>query len=97
MTSADEIHCLKHVDASNLTAGNNNAIANAYVAYLPLQDDYFVQGLPSEQLARGEFARIPLITGCNLDEGTEFPYPFDVTTDGFTPLHVSEQLHNYIT
>lgn len=81
MTAFDEINCLKTVDIANLTAGNNLAIASAYVAYQPVYDRFFVQDAPSRQLARGEFLNVPFIMGCNLDEGTEFPYPFDVTTD----------------
>jgi carboxylesterase type B len=76
-----QIACLKAASTSDLTAGNNLAIANSYMGYMPVQDDYFLKGVPSSQWASGQYLNVPIITGNNLDEGTEFPYPLTVSDD----------------
>jgi len=35
-------------------------------------DGDFIQDYPSTQLSKGQFVKVPLLIGCNADEGTSF-------------------------
>ncbi|KAG6809174.1 hypothetical protein H0H92_001307 [Tricholoma furcatifolium] len=94
-----------------LQAANSTEILEGLLTSLELSQELFpfdptldgpgglYPDIPSRLFARGEFARIPFITGCNLDEGTLFT-PRTLTTEdqvraqiitNFTPPIVSTQ------
>ncbi|CAO1628976.1 unnamed protein product [Sympodiomycopsis kandeliae] len=86
MTNCTNIPCLRGVDAATLqkavTAINLQSYEYGYPGWVPLKDDYFIQGLPSERYAKGKIANVPIIAGVNLDEGTIFgQWAANVTTD----------------
>lgn len=80
-SSAEQIQCLKSKNTSEITTGNNLVMANAYIPYQPTLDDFFLKQYPSVQWAKQQYMHIPFISGNNLDEGTEFPYPTTVADD----------------
>lgn len=80
-SSSEQIECLKQKTTKEITAGNNLVLANSYIGYQPTLDDYFIQEYPSIQWSKQQYLQVPFITGDNLDEGTEFPYPTTVTND----------------
>lgn len=80
-SSLDQVHCLKQRSTKEIIMANNLVLANSYVPYQPTLDNYFIQQYPSVQWAKQEYLHVPFITGDNLDEGTEFPYPLTVTDD----------------
>jgi carboxylesterase type B len=83
-TTADhneQMDCLRSVSTDKLAMGNNLAIGNSYMAFTPVQDDYFFERLPSTAWEQDLFMPVPVIVGTNLDEGTEFPYPTTVIDD----------------
>lgn len=83
ISASDEaqIACLRSAPSDNLDAANTAAAANQQAPFIPLQDDFFVRGLPSAQFKRGAFPSIPFITGDNVDEGTLFSVPQNITSD----------------
>lgn len=46
----------------------------------PVLDGDFIADYPGNQLADGRFPKIPILIGCNADEGTAFAEP-DINTD----------------
>ncbi|OBZ70961.1 hypothetical protein A0H81_09027 [Grifola frondosa] len=77
--------CLRQTNISTLM--NAYAITTSetseIIPFSPVMDgpDGLIPDLPSRLLAAGKFARIPLIAGTNLDEGTSFVVPRDVTSE----------------
>ncbi|PWN86742.1 alpha/beta-hydrolase [Acaromyces ingoldii] len=68
----DQLRCLRNASSDALNDANSKAASGKQAAFVPLQDDFFVRGLPSAQFKRGAFPDIPYIQGDNLDEGTVF-------------------------
>jgi carboxylesterase type B len=67
-SSADQISCLRRVPVANYT----NAVNQTSGSYSPVYDGDFLPTYNSEQVKSGEFLKVPLIIGSNVDEGTEF-------------------------
>lgn len=76
-----QIACLRKAPSDALNDANSAAAVNQQAPFVPLQDPFFVNGLPSAQFKRGAFPTIPFITGDNVDEGTIFSSPTNITTD----------------
>ncbi|KAL3476626.1 Alpha/Beta hydrolase protein [Aspergillus californicus] len=66
--SSDSIACLRAVSSANFTS----AVENSNGDFGPIYDGDFLQTHSSAQLANGQFAKVPLLTGSNTDEGTGF-------------------------
>ncbi|KAG6886965.1 hypothetical protein C0992_001421, partial [Termitomyces sp. T32_za158] len=90
-TSGHTFDCLKAANSSDILQGllASLSLSPELFAFDPTLDgpDGVYPDIPSRLFARGQFARVPFITGTNLDEGT-----------AFTPLTVNseEQIHNLI-
>jgi carboxylesterase type B len=69
--SNDTFDCLRSVNASVILDASSAATSGSLQQYLwvPLLDGQLVPGLPSNVQKKGQFARLPVITGTNLDEG----------------------------
>ncbi|TFK31314.1 esterase 1 [Crucibulum laeve] len=75
-TSGNTYDCLKKANTTEIYQGVLNGIAKApeYFSYGPTMDGPLglYPDVPSKLFARGQFARLPFITGTTLDEGTIF-------------------------
>ncbi|CEH15033.1 Acetylcholinesterase/Butyrylcholinesterase [Ceraceosorus bombacis] len=71
VNSADSVDCLRKVDAASLEQAAI-ALSGGGALFVPVLDRKFVSELPSSQLAHGKFAKVPIISGDVLDEGTLF-------------------------
>ncbi|QIW98318.1 hypothetical protein AMS68_003836 [Peltaster fructicola] len=75
--SADVLSCLRKVDYNTFLSAQNNqtlpnsAISLAYIAR-PDPSNAFFPLSPEEAVARGQFAKVPIITGIQQDEGAFF-------------------------
>lgn len=68
-TSAqNKISCLRSVSVTQYT----NAVNHTSGSYSPVYDGDFLQTYHSVQVKSGEFLKVPLLTGSNVDEGTDF-------------------------
>lgn len=67
-SATDQISCLRSVSVANYT----NAVNQTSGSYSPVYDGDFLPTYSSEQVKSGEFLKIPLIIGSNMDEGTDF-------------------------
>jgi acetylcholinesterase len=69
--SDDTFDCLRSANASDILDASVNAAgasSDPWV-WVPLLDGQLITGLPSKLQQEGRFARLPFITGTNLDEG----------------------------
>ncbi|KAF2108077.1 carboxylesterase [Lophiotrema nucula] len=67
--TAQAIKCLKDVPTEEL----NHAInATGNTLWAPVFDGDFIQDYPSNQFRDGRFVRVPILIGCNSDEGAYF-------------------------
>lgn len=85
----DSLECLRTVDYATLYAASNRlpgpfSGGSFPLAYAPYVDGEFVTGSIEDNLAAGEFARVPFITGTQDDEGT-------LLTLGVTSTLVTEE------
>ncbi|KAK7697524.1 hypothetical protein SLS64_013466 [Diaporthe eres] len=64
--SSSAISCLRDVPADALKA------ASANLSWYPIIDNDLWTDLPSDALGKGAFAKVPLLTGTNTNEGTPF-------------------------
>jgi hypothetical protein len=62
------LDCLRALPFAEINA----ALNNSDTWWPPVLDDDFVADYPSAQLRAGRFARVPILVGCNADEGTSF-------------------------
>ncbi|PSR76556.1 Alpha/Beta hydrolase protein [Coniella lustricola] len=67
-TSAS-LDCLRALPLSELNAALNGTAAGPWP---PMLDGDLIADYPHNVLARGQFPRIPVLIGCNTDEGTAF-------------------------
>ncbi|KAG6864762.1 hypothetical protein C0991_007288, partial [Blastosporella zonata] len=83
-TSGHTFNCLKAASSSDILDGLLASLAEApeLFAFDPTLDGPggLFPDIPSRLFARGQFARVPFITGTNLDEGTLFT-PRTITTE----------------
>lgn len=59
----DQLACLRSLDYTTLFAAHPSVVWN------PLLDGDFLQGYPSQLVERGQYVKVPIITGANTDEG----------------------------
>lgn len=111
-TSGNTFACLKAANSSDIFHGLLTALALSpeLFAFDPTIDgpDGLYPDIPSRLFAKGQFARVPFITGTNLDEGAQkFPWsPFCVNIIVFdwcigtlftpTTLNSEQQVRNFI-
>lgn len=67
--STASLDCLRNLPIEEL-----NTVLNGTepLTFPPILDGDFIADYPSNQLADGRFPKIPLLIGCNADEGTSF-------------------------
>ncbi|EGF99071.1 lipase [Melampsora larici-populina 98AG31] len=94
--NSDTLACLRSVDFSTLYAASNRipgpfSGGSFPLPYAPYVDGEFVTGSMEDNLEAGKFARVPLITGTEDDEGT-------LLTLGVAPTIITESnLKKYIS
>jgi carboxylesterase type B len=77
-SSSDKLQCLREVPYEKLNAYLNSSSST----WQPIIDGDFIKGYTSEQLAKGQFVHVPVISGANSDEGTAFgPRSINTTQD----------------
>ncbi|KAF4613207.1 hypothetical protein D9613_010914 [Agrocybe pediades] len=103
-TSGNTFDCLKHANTSEIFSGVLNAVNNSpeEFGFDPTIDGPggLFPDIASRLLSKGHFARLPFITGTNLDEGTVFTSTANLTDAGvresiitsYSPPLVSEAL-----
>ncbi|GAA5869147.1 hypothetical protein JCM1840_004306 [Sporobolomyces johnsonii] len=75
--AADKISCLRKVpykqllDATNTLPGDLS-YASVHLPFLPRTDGHFIPDLPPKLVAQHRYAKIPMISGNQYDEGTIF-------------------------
>lgn len=67
-TSSDTLTCLRAASFETL----NNAINVSTYDFNPIEDGDIVRGSQVDQLENGNFVKVPLLLGQNLDEGSAF-------------------------
>ncbi|KAL5334317.1 Alpha/Beta hydrolase protein [Aspergillus crustosus] len=77
----DRLQCLRQVPFATLNATMNGSIATG--SFSPTIDGDFVRTHRSQQLKRGEFVKVPIITGANSDEGASMSPTGINTTEDF--------------
>ncbi|KZT61798.1 alpha/beta-hydrolase [Calocera cornea HHB12733] len=84
----DKLECLRHLDESTFlqavatTPSIESSYVNLHLAYIPRIDYNTVPDFPPNLLRSGRFAKLPVISGDNEDEGTLFQFTsLNVTTD----------------
>ncbi|KAL3489122.1 Alpha/Beta hydrolase protein [Aspergillus germanicus] len=77
--SWDRIQCLREVPFLTLNATMNGSVDTG--SFGPTIDGDFVQTYRSQQIKRGGFVRVPIITGANSDEGASMS-PTGISTTG---------------
>ncbi|KAK2065399.1 carboxylesterase [Colletotrichum caudatum] len=67
--TAESIECLRTAPLDEF-----NVVLNATGApsFTPVKDDDFIADFATNQLARGDFVKVPILIGSNSDEGTSF-------------------------
>ncbi|EJT99036.1 sterol esterase [Dacryopinax primogenitus] len=86
--ASDKLECLRGLDENTfmqavaITPNVESAFVNLHLAYLPRTDYDTIPDLPQNLLRAGRFARLPVISGDNEDEGTIFQFTsLNVTTN----------------
>ncbi|KAG6867645.1 hypothetical protein C0993_012828 [Termitomyces sp. T159_Od127] len=90
-TSGNTFDCIKAANTSEIFQGllTSLSLSQEQFAFDPTIDgpDGLYPDIPSRLFAKGQFARVPFITGTNLDEGTLFT-PFTINSE--------QQVHDFI-
>lgn len=86
--TADSLQCLREVPFETLNAVLNGTDGSSEYNFAPVVDGDFVRNWGSIQLSKHEFVKVPIISGTNTDEGTEF---------GPTGINTTEQWYEYLT
>ncbi|KAG6867180.1 hypothetical protein C0993_005992, partial [Termitomyces sp. T159_Od127] len=83
-TSGNTFDCIKAANTSEIFQGllTSLSLSQEQFAFDPTIDgpDGLYPDIPSRLFAKGQFARVPFITGTNLDEGTLFT-PFTINSE----------------
>ncbi|KAH8900638.1 carboxylesterase type B [Thozetella sp. PMI_491] len=66
--AVDALACLRSVSTANYT----NAVNQTNGRYAPVYDGVFLQAPNTVQIKAGQFVKVPLLIGSNVDEGTGF-------------------------
>jgi carboxylesterase type B len=79
--ATDTLNCLRALPFSELnTAVNTTALATIWA---PQLDGDIIARYSSDQIADGDFVKVPIISGANSDEGTSFAPKGLNTTEEF--------------
>lgn len=74
------MQCLREVPFPELNATMNGSLG--YLSFGPTIDGDFIRTYGSQQLSRGQFVKVPIITGANSDEGASLgPTGINTTAD----------------
>lgn len=68
-SAIDTLDCLRSVPYA---AMNSYITSYAASSFFPVVDGDFIRQYPSKQLAAGQFLHVPILSGANTDEGTNF-------------------------
>lgn len=91
--ATDTLDCLRHVPFETL----NDLLNTTYSTdWQPIVDGDFIQRFGSQQLAEGNFVKVPIIDGANTDEGTAFGPSGINSTQDFIDHIVSNASNAYI-
>lgn len=74
------LDCLRKVPTEELNAVINSTTTSG-AAYGVVIDGDFIEGDPNTQLDQGQFPRVPLLIGCNTDEGASFSSSVNTTAE----------------
>ncbi|XP_071492942.1 cholinesterase-like [Diadema antillarum] len=103
-TSSILVECLRGVDARNLSNTADQIYSDHYSVYPVTLDGVFLEDSPLNLYRKGDFAKIPILTGFNKDEGTLFLYTQAAAEyiGSPTPPPVSREvylasMHTYLT
>ncbi|XPS81050.1 hypothetical protein M3J07_013018 [Ascochyta lentis] len=78
-SSSNKIQCIRETPFAALNATMNGTLSSTG-GFAPVTDGDLIQDYGSSQLSRGEFVKVPIITGTNSDEGASFaPYGINTT------------------
>lgn len=92
-SASDKLQCLREVPYENLNAYINTTALNKWQ---PIVDGDFIRGYTSEQLAKGQFVHVPIISGANSDEGVGFsPQNINSTEDFLRVLKSKFSYHSF--
>ncbi|KAL4928498.1 Alpha/Beta hydrolase protein [Aspergillus undulatus] len=75
----DILQCLREIPFLTLNATIDSSIGTG--SFAPTIDGDFIRTYGSEQLRKGQFVKVPIITGANSDEGASFS-PMGINTTG---------------
>ncbi|KAL4983318.1 Alpha/Beta hydrolase protein [Aspergillus falconensis] len=87
-SAGDTLQCLREVPFEFLNAIFNTTTGDPAYSFRPAVDGDFIREWGSSQLDKGEFVKVPIISGTNTDEGTSF---------GPTGINTTQQFYNYLT
>lgn len=87
-TASDTLQCLREVPFESLNAIFNTTTGDPAYSFGPTVDGDFLREWGSVQLDKGEFVKVPIISGTNTDEGASF---------GPTGINTTQQFYNYLT
>ncbi|KAL4758095.1 Alpha/Beta hydrolase protein [Aspergillus foveolatus] len=87
-TARDTLQCLREVPFESLNAIFNTTTGDPAYSFWPTVDGDFLREWGSVQLDKGEFVKVPIISGTNTDEGASF---------GPTGINTTQQFYNYLT
>ena len=65
-SAEDTLDCLRHLPLHEI----NETLANGGGSWFPVLDGDFIADYPHNQLRRGHFVCVPVLIGCNSDEGS---------------------------
>ena len=83
--AADSLACLRTGSLEELNAVFNGS-RDISQKWFPVVDGDFLQEYPSRQLNRGEFVKIPILSGTSTNEGHWFVPPINTTEQFYTYL-----------
>ncbi|KAI5367385.1 Putative carboxylesterase, type B, carboxylesterase type B, active, alpha/Beta hydrolase [Septoria linicola] len=78
--SSGVLDCLRTVPVETLNSVINST-ATSGASYGVVIDGQFIEGDPNTQLHAGKFPRVPLLMGCNTDEGVSFSTSVNTTEE----------------
>ncbi|TGO78207.1 hypothetical protein BELL_0075g00250 [Botrytis elliptica] len=94
--ASDTLDCLRTVPTDQLSAIFNSSVTASASWGIQIDND-FVQKSATAQLLAGEFVKVPLLTGRNFDEGTQYATKGINTTAQFLSMVQSSGLDNATT
>jgi len=86
--AVDTLQCLREVPFEKLNSVLNGTDGSSKYNFGPVVDGDFLKNWGSVQLNKGQFVKVPIISGTNTDEGTAF---------GPQGINTTEQFYDYLT